>query len=199
MAGSHLPGPRPCAEEAGRAEPLGCCARPGRAGGGALVDQTVWGVVVAPLLRFVLPFPGCRWPCSPGPGPTAVHKREASGPCGPQAVWSTLSAHAAQEVPSVGSAHRALLCAGLAPSAHLPGPPCPTGSRAASSPNPPTRLGWGGRRNDMLALRGLGKALPWAPASHVRQTQSGPHLSASLLRQKRSAEPVFCAEHTYVG
>lgn len=40
MAGSYLPGPRPRAEEAGRAEPLGCCARPGRAGGGALVDQT---------------------------------------------------------------------------------------------------------------------------------------------------------------
>ncbi|XP_059944786.1 uncharacterized protein LOC132483485 [Mesoplodon densirostris] len=63
-----------------------------------------------------------------------------------------------------------LLCAGLAPSARLPGPPCLPGSRAATSPNPPTRLGRGSRRNGVRALQGLGKAMPWAPGSHGRQT-----------------------------
>ncbi|XP_057405465.1 uncharacterized protein LOC130708549 isoform X1 [Balaenoptera acutorostrata] len=79
MAGSHLPGPRPRAEEAGRAEPLGCCARPGRAGGGALVDQTadrtsrLSGAPTLEELRICtaeeVPTPPFICPRTPGGGP----------------------------------------------------------------------------------------------------------------------------------
>ncbi|XP_059753508.1 uncharacterized protein LOC132349150 isoform X3 [Balaenoptera ricei] len=93
MAGSHLPGPRPCAEEAGRAEPLGCCARPGRAGGGALVDQTadrtsrLSGAPTLEELRICtaeeVPTPPFICPRAPGGGP---------GCPVPLQLWSTGSA-----------------------------------------------------------------------------------------------------------